>query len=104
MTVSNYMQYIIKYGFNVKTYYHLSYIGWTTFIVLKFPYMYVTTDMSVTEVASAVGIDNFVYFSRLFKREIGMSPREYKKMVNKPESLATYRISIYNTNRNIDIR
>ncbi|MGN0205283.1 MAG: helix-turn-helix domain-containing protein [Coprococcus sp.] len=72
---------------------------------LRLPLQYFnTTDMSVTEVASAVEIDNFGYFFRLFKREIGMSPREYKKMVNKPEYLAKYRISIYNIIRNIDIR
>lgn len=42
-----------------------------------------TTELSVTEVASLVGIDNFGYFSKLFRQEIGMTPREYKKMVNK---------------------
>lgn len=40
-----------------------------------------TTELSVTEVASAVGIYNFGYFSKLFRREIGMSPRAYKKML-----------------------
>lgn len=41
-----------------------------------------TTQMSVTQVATSVGMDNFGYFSRIFRREIRMSPREYKKMVS----------------------
>jgi two-component system response regulator YesN len=39
--------------------------------------------MSVAEVAGAVGIPDFGYFSKLFKRHIGISPREYKKMLDK---------------------
>ena len=42
-----------------------------------------TTNMSVAEVAGAVGIPDFGYFSKLFKRHIGISPREYKKMLDK---------------------
>ncbi|MGN0167306.1 MAG: helix-turn-helix domain-containing protein [Acetatifactor sp.] len=42
-----------------------------------------TTDLSVTEVASILSIHNFGYFSKLFRREIGINPREYKKMVTK---------------------
>ena len=34
---------------------------------------------SVTSVASAVGIDDPNYFTRLFKRFFNMSPREYKR-------------------------
>ena len=38
-----------------------------------------TTDLSVSEVASRVGIDNARYFSKLFREQIGMTPREYCK-------------------------
>lgn len=38
-----------------------------------------TTDHSVSEIASLTGYDNALYFSRLFHRHIGMSPREYKR-------------------------
>lgn len=41
-----------------------------------------TTNMSVAEVAGNVGISDFAYFSRIFKKHIGSSPNEYKKMVN----------------------
>lgn len=35
--------------------------------------------MSVSEVAVAVGYDNFTYFSRVFKTKVGQSPKEYRK-------------------------
>ena len=35
---------------------------------------------SVTDAADAVGIYNYTYFSRLFKKKVGMTPSEYKKM------------------------
>ncbi len=41
-----------------------------------------TTDMSVSEAASRVGFSDFGWFSKLFQRQVGMSPREYKKMLN----------------------
>lgn len=34
---------------------------------------------NVSEVAQAVGFDNFAYFSTLFKKYTGMTPNEYKK-------------------------
>ena len=34
---------------------------------------------NVSEVATAVGFDNFAYFSTLFKKNTGLSPIEYKK-------------------------
>ncbi|MDE7332551.1 MAG: AraC family transcriptional regulator [Lachnospiraceae bacterium] len=40
-----------------------------------------TTDCNVTEVASIVGYDNPLYFSRLFKKQTGMSPSAYRKNV-----------------------
>lgn len=42
-----------------------------------------TTNMSVADVANAVGISDFGYFSKLFKKYVGVSPREYKKMLDK---------------------
>lgn len=40
-----------------------------------------TTDHSVSEIASLTGYDNALYFSRLFHKHIGMSPREYKRSI-----------------------
>lgn len=37
-----------------------------------------TTDMSVSEVALAVGYQDFSYFSKVFTRQVGYSPRKYK--------------------------
>lgn len=38
-----------------------------------------TTDMSVSEIALAVGYQDFSYFSKVFTQNIGMSPREYRQ-------------------------
>lgn len=38
-----------------------------------------TTHYNVTEIASIVGYDNPLYFSRLFKKQVGFSPSEYRK-------------------------
>lgn len=40
-----------------------------------------TTDMSVSEVSLAVGYSDFAYFSRIFRRQTGLSPREYRKSI-----------------------
>lgn len=40
-----------------------------------------TSDYNVTEIASIVGYDNPLYFSRLFKKQTGMAPSEYRKNV-----------------------
>lgn len=44
-----------------------------------------STDLSVSEVAMTVGFQDFAYFSRLFKRQIGLSPREYIKSIRTPD-------------------
>ena len=35
-------------------------------------------DRSISEIAYQLGFENPPYFSRLFKKEVGMSPKEYK--------------------------
>ena len=34
---------------------------------------------NIREVAEVVGYENPLYFSRVFKKEVGMSPTEYRK-------------------------
>lgn len=41
--------------------------------------MLIITELSVSEVSSAVGYDNFSYFSRLFKDKTGYTPKDYRK-------------------------
>ena len=38
------------------------------------------TELSVSEIALAVGFDDFAYFSRIFKKHTGYSPKEYRDM------------------------
>ena len=38
-----------------------------------------TSDLSVTEVAFAVGFSSSNYFANVFKRDVGMAPGEYRK-------------------------
>ncbi|MDH6364358.1 YesN/AraC family two-component response regulator [Enterococcus sp. PF1-24] len=38
------------------------------------------TKMSIKEVALEIGIENFAYFSRLFKKKTGLTPSEYRKI------------------------
>jgi AraC-like DNA-binding protein len=40
------------------------------------------TDYSISQIASAVGYDNSMYFSRIFKKHTGMSPSDYKKNIH----------------------
>ncbi len=41
-----------------------------------------TSDYNVTEISTIVGYDNPLYFSRIFKKQKGMSPSEYRKNVS----------------------
>lgn len=38
------------------------------------------TEYNITEIAQAVGYDNPLYFSRLFRKHIGVSPSQYRKL------------------------
>lgn len=38
-----------------------------------------STDHNMTQIAEAVGYDNSMYFSRVFKKHTGMTPTEYKR-------------------------
>lgn len=41
------------------------------------------TDMKIYEVADTLGFENVTYFSRFFKKHVGMSPKEYKEKMIK---------------------
>ena len=41
-----------------------------------------TTDYNVTEISAIVGYENHLYFSRLFKKQKGVSPTEYRKLLH----------------------
>lgn len=43
-------------------------------------------DISVTAAAERIGITNFPYFSKIFKRTVGISPSEYKQRCQKSKS------------------
>ena len=42
-------------------------------------YMLSTMDISVNDVSEYVGYSSIAYFSRMFKKKFGKSPREIKK-------------------------
>ena len=44
-----------------------------------------TTSYNVTEIADIVGYDNPLYFSRIFKKQSGMSPSEFRKHLQSDE-------------------
>ena len=46
-----------------------------------------TTDYNVTEITAIIGYDNPLYFSRLFKKHKGVSPSEYRKLLQKKANL-----------------
>ena len=39
------------------------------------------TDYNVTEIGAIVGYDNPLYFSRIFKKQKGVSPKDYRKLL-----------------------
>lgn len=50
------------------------------FLVGEAKNMLTAAEQSVAEIAYTLGFENPPYFSRLFKKEVGMSPNEFKKL------------------------
>ncbi|MCR5580767.1 MAG: AraC family transcriptional regulator [Pseudobutyrivibrio sp.] len=42
-----------------------------------------TTELSVTDISSDVGYNNFSYFYKIFKKQYGLTPKEYRKLNHK---------------------
>ncbi|EAA0412248.1 AraC family transcriptional regulator, partial [Listeria monocytogenes] len=38
--------------------------------------------LSIKEISLAIGIENTAYFSRLFKKKVGISPSDYRQTEN----------------------
>ena len=45
----------------------------------KGPFALLFLDMTVDEIGAAVGMEDANYFSRMFRKVEGISPREYRK-------------------------
>lgn len=41
-----------------------------------------TTDLKVNQICTMVGIDDSYYFSRLFTKIVGVSPKKYRQTVS----------------------
>ncbi len=48
------------------------------FLISQAKNMLIAGDLSISEIAYRLGFENPPYFSRLFKKEVGVSPKEYK--------------------------
>ena len=60
--------------------YHCSPIQYLNHLRLeRAKYYLITTDQNISEIAAACGFDDSNYFSRKFKQEYGVSPREFKR-------------------------
>ena len=45
-----------------------------------------TTSCNISEIANIIGYDNPLYFSRLFKKQCGMSPSEFRRRLQDPSA------------------
>ena len=62
-------------GFNIITYINKRRI-FTSLKLLK------DTTLSIEEISDLIGINNTPYFYTLFKKEMGISPKQYRKNIN----------------------
>lgn len=51
------------------------------YVISEAKNMLVEGEQSISEIAYQLGFENPPYFSRLFKKEVGMSPKEYKNQL-----------------------
>jgi len=49
------------------------------FLITEAKHLLKSADQSIAEIAYGLGFENLPYFSRLFKRETGLSPNQFKK-------------------------
>ena len=43
--------------------------------------MLVNEKKTITEIADAVGFENYSYFTKVFKKNTGLTPREFKQQL-----------------------
>ncbi|MCZ7614950.1 MAG: helix-turn-helix transcriptional regulator [Ignavibacteriaceae bacterium] len=51
------------------------------YVISEAKNMLVTGEQSISEIAYRLGFENPPYFSRLFKKEVGVSPKEFKHQI-----------------------
>jgi AraC-like DNA-binding protein len=51
------------------------------YVISEAKNMLVSGDLSISEIAYRLGFENPPYFSRLFKKEVGISPREFQNQI-----------------------
>ena len=85
--------YAKQYGYNA------SYLSWLfkkemnqSFIeyvisvrITKAKELILTTDKTISEIATLVGYDEYFHFSKIFKENVGLSPTEYRKLHKKKD-------------------
>ena len=49
-------------------------------VVLETKRMLADKQLSINEIADALGFEDYSYFSRFFKKQTGMSPTEFRNM------------------------
>lgn len=52
-----------------------------------------STNYNVTEISNIIGYENPLYFSRIFKKQTGFSPSEYRKKIFSEDN-STHSVSI----------
>ena len=85
----NIMQYALEHDYTpswfIQNFKHATNITPLQYIVsqrvMNAIFLLENTNYSINQIASVVGYDNPLYFSRLFKKHTGISPRNYRKHI-----------------------